>query len=173
VQATWDIGTSLLVTVAVSAIAFGILVVAGAWLAGRTAPAVGLRREAAPYFRERQAAAYGAAAAIWLALIAWAPIAAFRKPFGILLFAVLFAVGTEVLRRQAITEFPGGEPGRFGQRARELYDRRGGRGSAQADGERPPATQLEQLERLSSLRREGALSDAEFEVQKKRILAGS
>lgn len=172
VQASWDIGTSLLVTVAVSAIAFGILAVVAAWLAGRTAPAVALRREAAPYFRERQAAAYGVAAAIWLALIAWAPIAAFRKPFGILLFAVLFALGTEALRRQAIGEFPDEEPGRFGQRARELYDRHWGRGSARGDGELPPATQLEQLERLSSLRREGALSDDEFEDQKRRLLAG-
>lgn len=172
VQASWDVGTSLLVTVAVSAIAFGILAVIGAWLAGRTAPAVALRREAAPYFRERQAAAYGVAAAIWLALIAWAPIAAFRKPFGILLFAVLFALGTEALRRQSISEFPDEEPGRFGQRARELYDRRRGPGLARDGEELPPASQLEQLERLSSLRREGALSDDEFEDQKRRILAG-
>jgi hypothetical protein len=162
VQATWHIGTSLLVTVAVSAIAFGILAVVGAWLAGETAPSVALRREAAPYLRDRQAAAYGVAAAIWLALIAWAPIAGFRKPFGIILFAVLFALGTEALRRQAIEEFPSGELGRFGQRARDMYYRRTGQ-----------ATQLEQLERLSSLRREGALSDDEFEGQKKRILAGS
>lgn len=170
VQASWDVGTSLLVTVAVSAIAFGILAVIGAWLAGRTAPALALRREAAPYFRERQAAAYGVAAAIWLALIAWAPIAAFRKPFGILLFAVLFALGTEALRRQAIGEFPDEEPGRFGQRARELYDRRRGPGVARVGEELPPAVQLEQLERLSALRREGALSDDEFEDQKRRLL---
>jgi hypothetical protein len=172
VQASWDIGTSLLVTVAVSAIAFGILAVIAAWLAGRTAPALALRREAAPYFRERQAAAYGVAAAIWLALIAWAPIAAFRKPFGILLFAVLFAIGTEALRRQAIGEFPNEEPGRLGERARESYNRRMGRGSARGD-EEVPTTQLEQLERLNSLRRDGALSDDEYEAQKKRILAGS
>jgi hypothetical protein len=171
VQAAWDIGTSLLVTVAASAIAFGILVVVAAWLAGRTAPAVALRREAAPYFRERQVAAYGVAAAIWLALIVWAPIAAFRKPFGILLFAVLFALGTEALRRQSIREFPSGEPGRFGRHARELYDRRRHNGSARGNGELAAPTQLEQLERLSSLRREGALSEDEFEDQKQRILA--
>ncbi|HEX9966670.1 MAG TPA: hypothetical protein VGB06_01860 [Solirubrobacterales bacterium] len=123
VEATWDIGTSLLVTVAVSAIAFGVLAVIGAWLAGGTATATALRREAAPYFRERQAAAYGVAGAIWLALIAWAPIAAFRKPFGILLFAVLFAVGTEALRRQAVREFPT-EPRRpLGSHARGLFAR--------------------------------------------------
>jgi Short C-terminal domain len=170
VEATWDIGTSLLVTVAVSATAFGILAVVGAWLAGSTAPAVALRREAAPYFRERQAAAYGVAAAIWLALIAWAPITAFRKPFGILLFAILFAVGTEALRRQAIGEFPDEKVGRLGSRARELFH---GRTEAQigADsGAAASAAQLDQLERLSALRREGALTDEEFEAQKQSVL---
>lgn len=121
VEAAWDIGTSLLVTVAVSAIAFGILAVIGAWLAGTTATSTALRREAAPYFRERQAAAYGVAAAVWLALIAWAPIAAFRKPFGILLFAVLFAAGTEALRRQTIDEFPDEPRARPGSHLRALY----------------------------------------------------
>jgi hypothetical protein len=170
VEATWDIGTSLLVTVAVSAIAFGILAVIAAWLTGRTAPATALRRGAAPYFRERQAAAYGVAAAIWLALIVWVPIAAFGKPFGILLFAVLFAIGTEALRRQAVEEFPSEEPGQFGQRLRELYDRRRSLRSPRSDRELGPAAQLAQLERLNSLRREGALSDDEFEAQKKRIM---
>jgi hypothetical protein len=106
VEAVWSIGTSLLVTVASSAIAFGILVVIGAWLAGPTRPATALRREAAPYMREQPAATYGVAAVIWLVLIAWAPIAAFHKPIGILLFALLFALGTELLRRQALREFP-------------------------------------------------------------------
>jgi hypothetical protein len=107
-QATWDIGTSLLVTVASSAIAFGILVIIGAWLAGPTRAAVALRREAAPYVREYRLHAYGIAGAVYLALIAWAPIAAFRKPIGLLLFAVLMAAGTEVLRRQIDREFPEG-----------------------------------------------------------------
>jgi hypothetical protein len=173
VEATWDIGTSLLVTVAVSAVAFGILAVVGAWLAGNTASATALRREAAPYFRERQAAAYGVAAAVWLALIAWAPVAAFRKPFGILLFAILFAIGTEALRRQTIGEFPDEPRGHFGSRARELF-----RGKAEARastrGEGTSAQQLEQLEqleRLGALRREGALTDEEFEAQKQSVLA--
>lgn len=106
-QAVWNIGTSLLVTVADSAIVFGILIVIGAWLAGPTRPAIALRRQASPYVRESRAGAYGAAGAVYLALIAWAPIAAFRKPIGILLFAVLLGLGTEVLRRQTLREFPG------------------------------------------------------------------
>jgi Short C-terminal domain len=170
VEATWGIGTSLLVTVAVSAIAFGVLTVVGAWLAGGTAAATALRREAAPYFRERQAAAYGAAAAVWLALIAWAPIAAFRKPFGILLFAVLFAAGTEALRRQAVGEFPDEPRGRLGSRARGLL-RGQAEAPASARGGGTSAQQLEQLERLSALRREGVLTDEEFEAQKQSVLA--
>jgi Short C-terminal domain len=170
VEASWDIGTSLLVTVAVSAIAFGLLAVVGAWLAGGTAPATALRREAAPYFRERQAAAYGVAAAIWLALIAWAPIAAFRKPFGILLFAVLFAVGTEALRRQAIREFPDEPRGRLGSRLRGVLGERVG-AQARTPGGGTSAQHLEQIERLSALRREGALTEAEFEAQKQAVLA--
>jgi hypothetical protein len=122
VEATWEIATSLLVTVAVSAIVFGVIVVVGAWLAGETAMARALRREAAPYFRESQAAAYGVAAAIWLALIAWAPVAAFRKPFGILLFAALFAIGTELLRRQTLGEFPDQPRRPLGASIRERRD---------------------------------------------------
>lgn len=108
-EAVWSIGTSLLVTVASSAIVFGLLVVVGAWLAGPTRIAVWLRREAAPYVREQQAAAYGVAAVVYVALIAWAPIAAFRKPLGILLFALLLGAGAELLRRQILREHPGGD----------------------------------------------------------------
>ncbi len=105
-QATWSIGTSLLVSVADSAIAFGILVVIGAWLAGPTRAAVALRRAASPYAREHRAGSYAAAGAVYLALIAWAPIAAFRKPAGVLLFAILLGVGAELLRRQILAEEP-------------------------------------------------------------------
>jgi hypothetical protein len=160
VEATWDIATSLLVTVAVSAIVFGVIVVIGAWLAGETAPATGLRREAAPYFRERQAAMYGVAAAIWLALIAWAPVSAFRKPFGILLFAVLFAVGTELLRRQALDEFPDQQRRPLGTGLRDGW---AGRRSSP----------LDDLERLSALRKEVALTDAEFDAQKAQLFKGT
>ncbi len=105
-EAVWSIGTSLLVTVAVSAIAFGLLVFIAAWLAGPTRWATRIRREAAPYVREQPAACAAAAAAVWVALVAWAPVAAFRKPLGLLLFVILFAAGAEILRRQTLREFP-------------------------------------------------------------------
>jgi hypothetical protein len=165
VEAVWSIGTSLLVTVASSAIAFGILIVIGAWLAGPTRPATALRREAAPYMREQVAATYGVAAVVWLALIAWAPIAAFHKPLGILLFALLFALGTELLRRQALREFPDATPGQAGERLRALRPGRA-RASAAAD-----SSEIGELERLSALRRSGDLSPAEFDAAKAQILS--
>jgi hypothetical protein len=105
-QAVWSIGTSLLAQAAGSAITFGILLVIAAVFAGPTRYAVRLRRWAAPYLRDRPGVTYTAVGAIYLALIAWAPIAAFRKPLGILVFLLLMVLGTEVLRRQTAREFP-------------------------------------------------------------------
>ena len=104
--AVWDIGTGLLAQAAGSALTFGILLVIAAVLAGPTRYAVKLRRWAAPYLRDHPGATYAVAGAIYLALIAWAPIAAFRKPLGILVFLLLMVLGTEVLRRQTAREFP-------------------------------------------------------------------
>jgi hypothetical protein len=102
----WSIGTSLLAQAAGSALTFGILLVIAAVFAGPTRYAVRLRRWAAPYLRDRPGVTYTAVGALYLALIAWAPIAAFRKPIGILVFALLMVLGTEVLRRQTKREFP-------------------------------------------------------------------
>jgi len=104
VEAVWDIATSLLVTVAVSAIAFGILILIAAWAAGTTRPAVALRRFAKPYAERGPATIYGVALLVFLILIAWAPIAAFHKPLGVLIFASLFAAGTELWRRQVLAD---------------------------------------------------------------------
>lgn len=105
-EAVWDIGTSLLRTVAVSALAFGILVVIGAWLAGPTRIATRLRREAAPRLRAYPLGAWGIAFGAFVVLVAWAPVAAFRRPLGALILAALLAAGTELLRRQILAENP-------------------------------------------------------------------
>jgi hypothetical protein len=106
VEAVWDIGTSLLVTVAVSAIAFGILVVIAAWIAGPTRIAKSLRKEAAPSLRERRGTTYTVVGLVFLILVLWAPVVAFHKPIGMVLLAVLMVLGTEALRRQTAAEFP-------------------------------------------------------------------
>jgi hypothetical protein len=166
VEAVWSIGTSLLVTVAVSAITFGILVVIGAWLAGPTRLASALRREAAPYLRERRGTTYAVVALTFLALVLWAPVVAFQKPIGLILLAVLMVLGTEALRRQAAAEFPDATFGGFGDRARASVP-----GRAVAEPPAPAAeSKVEQIERLSTLKEKGALSEEEFEAAKAEVL---
>lgn len=160
VEAVWSIATSLLVTVASSAIAFGILVFVAAWLAGPTQLATGLRRAGAPYVRDQPAAAALAAFLVWLALVAWVPIAAFRKPLGVLLFAILFAAGAELLRRQTLREFPDGARKGLGSALTGLWR-----------GRTSPASPTEELRRLAELHRAGDLDDAEFAAAKAEVLA--
>lgn len=166
VEAVWSIGTALLVTVAVSAITFGILLVAAAWLAGPTRIASSLRREATPYLRERRGTTYAVVGFIFLVLILWAPVVAFRKPIGLLLLAVLMVLGTEALRRQSEAEFPEAGFGGLGDRMRASVPRR--------SAAEPPApareTKAEQIERLSALKEKGALSEEEFEKAKTEVL---
>jgi len=167
VEAAWDIGTSLLVTVAVSAISFGILVVIAAWIAGPTRIATSLREEAAPYLRERRGTTYAVVGLIFLILILWAPVVAFHKPIGLLLLAALMVLGTEALRRQTALEFPDARFGGFGERLRATAPRR-----SEAQPPAPGApSKVEELERLSALKAQGSLSDEEFEAAKSEILA--
>ncbi len=105
-DAVWSIATSLLADVARSALAFGVLVFLAAWLAGPTKIATRLRRESAPYVRDNQVVAYGAAAALFVLLVALAPVEAFRRPLGALILALLLAAGTALLARQILREHP-------------------------------------------------------------------
>ncbi|HUC01098.1 MAG TPA: hypothetical protein VMS11_14855 [Solirubrobacterales bacterium] len=104
IEAVWSISTSELVTIATSAIVFGLLIALAAVLAGPTRVAVRIRRWLAPYARSNPAAIWGAALLIFLVLVVWAPVAAFHKPLGLLIFALLFATGTELYRRQLLEE---------------------------------------------------------------------
>jgi hypothetical protein len=106
VRAVWDIYDTLLAEAATASIGYGLVLVAGAWLAGSTAWAVGARRTAAPYLA-KPAIAYGALAAIVLVVIVWwAPTPATRNPATALLLAAMLALGLEALRRRTAREFP-------------------------------------------------------------------
>jgi putative oligomerization/nucleic acid binding protein len=169
VEAVWGIATGLLVTVAVSAITFGVLVVIAAWLAGPTRVASALRREAAPYLRERRGTTYAVVGLVFLLLILWAPVVAFHKPIGLLLLAVLMVLGTEALRRQAADEFPDARFGGVGDPLRASVP---GRAAPSPDGPAPaPESRIDQLERLSALRASGALSEEEFAIAKAELLS--
>ena len=165
-EAVWSIATGLLVTVAVSALSFGILLVIAAWLAGPTRIATSLRQEAAPYLRERRGTTYAVVGLVFLLLVLWAPVVAFHKPIGLLLLAALMVLGTEVLRRQTAEEFPDAGFGGFGKRLRATVPRR-----AAAPSPVPgPASKVDEIERLSALKAQGALSEEEFESAKAEIL---
>lgn len=165
VDTVWSIGTSLLVTVAVSAITFGILVVIGAWLAGPTRLATTLRHEAAPYLRERPGATYAVVASIFLVLILWAPVVAFHKLIGLILLAVLMVLGTEALRRQAAAEFPDADFGGLGNRMRVSVP-----GRSTAEPQAPPReSKIDRLERITALRDKGALSEEQYEAAKAQV----
>jgi hypothetical protein len=166
VESVWSIGTGLLVTVAVSAITFGILLAIAAWLAGPTRIASNLRQEAAPYLRERRGTTYAVVGVIFLALILWAPVVAFHKPIGLMLLAVLMVLGTEALRRQAETEFPDATFGGFGERMRGSFSRR----PAEEPQAPPRESKIDQLERITALRDKGALSEEQYEAAKAEVL---
>lgn len=122
VEATWSIGTSLLVQAATATIAYGVVIVVAAWLAGPTRAASGVRRELAPYLREPRYA-WGAVAAVVLLVVAWGPTPATRSPIPLLVMIALLVTGTEVLRRQAAREFPGATLDDGGQRLRAWASR--------------------------------------------------
>jgi hypothetical protein len=105
VEATWTIGTSLLVQAATAAVWYGVVIVFAAWLAGPTRLATATRRLEAPFLREPRYA-WGGLAAIVLLLIAWGPTPATRNPLPMLFLIAVLAVGVEALRRQTAREFP-------------------------------------------------------------------
>jgi hypothetical protein len=103
VLATWTIGTSLLVDVAVATMLYGAVVVAGTWYAGPTRWAVAARRHADPHLRDWRVA-YGGLAVVILLLLWWAPTQALHRLAPTVVLIALMAAGTEALRRQAIRE---------------------------------------------------------------------
>ena len=108
-NAVVSIATTMLTQIAGAVILVGVVLVVCAWFAGPSRFAVPARRWLAPYVRAHPIAMYGVVAVILLLIFIWQPIPATGKPVGMLVFAVLAAVGTEILRRQMDREFP--DPG--------------------------------------------------------------
>jgi hypothetical protein len=109
-QAAWSIGTSVLVEIATATIYIGIALILAGLLAGPTQVATLIRHVLAPYLNERPDIAYGGVVFLLLLLFWWGPIAASRTLTGILIITVLALLGTHVLRRQTLKEFPGATP---------------------------------------------------------------
>jgi putative oligomerization/nucleic acid binding protein len=187
VHEVWSIATSLLYAIAVAMIAYGIVLIVSAWLAGPTRPARFLRQSLAPALRDRPGMAYSVAGGLLLLVIIWGPTPAFRKIIPILLFIALLALGVTALRRQTELEFPGVQHGdalrQLRERRAEARARKAAAASSLAAGGAPTATapaprtdegsQVEELERLTALRDRGALTEEEFTAQKRQVLNGS
>ena len=182
----WNIATSLLYDIAVALIVYGIVIVAAAWLAGKTRLAIGVRRAMAPELRVHPERVYGAVAGVFLLLLLWGPTPAFRQVSTIILFIVLIVLGVQALRRQTATEFPDAQLGDAAHQVRAWADARrhrhhaaggpaAGRPVPDATGRfaRDDTSQLAQLELAASLHERGVLTDAEFVAQKSAIMNGS
>jgi Short C-terminal domain len=178
----WNIGTSLLRDLAVAMIAYGIVIVASAWLAGPTRAATEIRKALAPSLRDSPAVAYFTVGGALLLLVLIGPTPAFRNVVWVVLFAVLFGFGvTTMLRRQTAVEFAGIQHRHAlrdlrDQRAR-AHARRTAPGSpptiaGSAGSNAPAATsgRVEALERLAALRANGVITDEEFTAEKAHVM---
>ena len=105
ISSTWSIGTSLLKDMGGAMVFYGIVIVLGAWLAGPTGFARSARRELASVLA-RRGTAYGSLAVLLLLLFWWSPTPGFERLATSILIILLFVVGLEALRHQAIRDFP-------------------------------------------------------------------
>ena len=173
VSAVFDIGTSLLLETAQSIVAYGIVIVLAAWLAGPTGWATSIRRALTPYLRQ-PGYAYGGLALLLVLVFWWDPVIATHRLVPSLLLIAFAVLGTEMLRRQVIREFPDHvTPGSPGGAAQGIADRI--RRPSVATAGAPSAAvgadpRVGEIERLAGLRDSGALTDDEFAVEKARIL---
>jgi hypothetical protein len=153
-----------------AAIIMGLPVIAAAWLAGPSRPAVAVRRAAAPWLRTRPGLAYGAVAAAVLLVVAWGPIPATRMVLPVLLFATLALAGMAVLRRQVAEEFPDTTPADVRRSMRSGVARAASVLRPTGDG--TSAARVDELERLDRLHERGVLSDEEFAAEKRFVVTG-
>lgn len=171
IRATIAIGTGLLSEVAGAVIFVAVILIAAAWFAGPARPARLGRQAIAPFLRERPVATYAIALGILALLFIWDPIPATGKPAGIIVFTLMTLVGTEVLIRQTVREFPDARPGAARQaiRSRWAGSRAHGSGAAQAPAGGQTTT-AEQLRQLADLRDHGEITPDEYQTAKAKLL---
>lgn len=165
----WSTFTTLLRESAIAGVVIGVLGLVWTWLSGPTRPATAIREWLAPTFRDRVALVHGTLAAVILLLLLWGPVGSPRRLVSLVLVTGFAFLGLELLRRQAVREFPNAVRGAASARA--IFPRLPfGRAEATA-GEPVAATKVDRLERLAALHERGALTDEEYQAEKQLLLA--
>jgi len=106
-EAAWSIGTSLMVSIAVTVIVIGVLFAAAGWLASPTPSARTTRRYIAPTLRLHVAYVYTGLAILVCLYFLTGATQGLRVFLTTLIVAAMAAFGIHELRRQTEEEFPG------------------------------------------------------------------
>jgi Short C-terminal domain len=172
----WHIVTGLLRSSLYLQLVVGVVIVVGAWLAGPRRSAVATRRVISPLLRERLYP-YAALAVVALVLLVSAPVQDFARLLFVFVIVALLAAGIEVLRAQALQEFPGAAMSSALAETRARVSEwvaalRTPRESPRAAEPQPAADFTAQLRELAELHASGALTDEEYGAAKARVLAG-
>jgi hypothetical protein len=175
-----SIMTGVLAEIAGACVLVGAVLWLAGWVAGPAREAVAVRRFVAPSLRNHPAMSFAVVLVVLGLIFIWEPIPATGNWWGILIFTVLALLGTEVLRRQTMAEFPpaatagaalaaGGGSAPFWHRGRAAPDA----GHQTAPQRQAEASLAEQLERLAALRDDGAVSEEEYSAAKAALLRQS
>jgi hypothetical protein len=193
-EAAWSIGTSLMTSIATTAIVIGVLFAIAGWLASPTDSARATRRVFAPVLHTHAAYVYAGLAIVVCIFFLQAPTQNLRSFLTTLVIAGLAAFGIHELRKQATEEFPDADYGEVFGRTKDrvvgaVKDANLGERASKIrlpemrkpEDETPTATlpanaeedRLARLERLASLHEKGVLTDEELASEKQRVLSDS
>ena len=192
-EAAWSIGTSLMTSIATTAIVIGVLFGIAGWLASPTDSARATRRVFAPVLSAHAAYVYAGLVIVVCIYFLSAPIQNLRSFLTTLVIAGLAAFGIHELRKQAVEEFPDADYGEvfgrtkdrvvgavkdanLGERASKIRlpeMRKPETGGAETPTAETEDSRLARLERLATLHEKGVLTDEELAAEKHRVLSGS
>jgi hypothetical protein len=100
----WSIATSLMVSVAEGGMLLGLIVVAGAWLAGPGRRATQARQAVTPVVAQRPAVARVALALLLLLLVLWGPVPWTQQVVPLVLLTVAAFVWLELLMKRTVAD---------------------------------------------------------------------
>lgn len=174
VREVLDIYTPLLEQAATATIGYGVVMVAGAWLAGPSRWATAIRHMLAPYVREPLLVYSVVAVLVAVVVLWWAPTPATQNPATACVLVALLLLGVEALRRRTLREFPDADRAdaalRLRERVASVSAGVAGSASRRSPTAPPEDIRLERLERLAQLRAAGVIDDEELGVEKARVL---